>query len=262
MEMGISVITYAFHKMAAEGKIDLFGYLESCKYRYGLQTADIWDGFLVSLEEDYLRKVRDALDERELSLACLAVDGANLWDDDPERRKENNERAWSYLRAAEILGAQTVRMNSGGHRDYLDWPPEQFDHILERWQEYAQRAEEGGYRVGPENHWGPETVPGSLKKLCQAVDRPAFGVLLHMARWKGPDAESGDEMLAPWVMHTHISAGLDETSLPAKMALLRDRGYQGHWGIEVVAERYTEVGLWIARTRDVLESWRLEGQGS
>ena len=39
------------------GRMDVFGYLESCKYRYGLSAADIWNGFLVSTDDDYIQKI-------------------------------------------------------------------------------------------------------------------------------------------------------------------------------------------------------------
>ncbi len=85
--MNISIASYAFHGLLAESKMDLFGYLESSKYRYGLQTADVWNGMLPSIEEDYLRKVKDGLEERELVLANLCVDGPHIWEDDAEVRE-------------------------------------------------------------------------------------------------------------------------------------------------------------------------------
>jgi hypothetical protein len=256
----LSVISFAFVRMLEAGIQDLFGYLESCRYRYGLSAADIWDGSLISLDEDYLLRVRDALNERGLALACLAADGANLWADDPSQRQSNQENALRLLRAAEILGARTVRFNSGGDRGNTTWSDEQYDHVLGLWRSYAQRAYDNGYRVGPENHWGPESVPSTLKQLCEEVDSPGFGVLLHFARWNGPDAAQGDELLAPWAMHTHITTRLEGPSLAPAMEIVRDRGYEGYWGIEVVSERYTDVGLWIARVRNVLEIWRREGR--
>ena len=40
--MQISVASYAFHGLLKRGQMDLFGYLESCRYRYHLASADIW----------------------------------------------------------------------------------------------------------------------------------------------------------------------------------------------------------------------------
>ena len=73
--MKISIASYAFYGLLKEGVIDLFGYLESCRYRYQVRTADIWNGMLVSTEDDFLIQVKAALDERGLTLANLCVGG-------------------------------------------------------------------------------------------------------------------------------------------------------------------------------------------
>jgi sugar phosphate isomerase/epimerase len=258
--MKLAVMSYSFHQLAAEGEIDLFGYLETCRYRLGLRTADIWNGMLASTEEDYLRKVKEALEERDLALVNLAVDGAHLWEDDPDMREGLHQNALAHLRAAELLGAETVRIDAGGGHHDLEWTEEQFDHIVQGYQELAQRASDNGYRVGPENHWGPEANPTSLRELCQAVDNPAFGVLLHLNRWRGPEAESGDDVIAPWTMHTHLTGGIPAAELYDKMTALRDTGYDGYWSIEYPSTRYSEIELWLAQVRDVLERWRLEGR--
>ena len=82
--MNIAIASYAFHGLLRDGMIDLFGYLESSKYRYDLDTADIWNGMLLSTDDDYLVKVRRGLDERGLTLVNLCVDGPHIWE---ERRR-------------------------------------------------------------------------------------------------------------------------------------------------------------------------------
>ncbi|MFH1084259.1 MAG: TIM barrel protein [Chloroflexota bacterium] len=254
--MSISVISYSFHQLMRANKMDIFGYLESVKYRYGLQAADIWNGMLASTEDDYLAAVKDGLAERGLALANLAVDGAHTWEDDPATRELHYQRALEALKAGEALGAQTVRIDAGSRADA--WTPQEFDWIVKRYKEYAQRAYDGGYKIGPENHWGPEKVPAYLKALCQAVDSPAFGVLLHFERWSGDEAAAGDGIIAPWVMHTHVNRMIMDR-LEAKMAALRDAGYGGCWSVEHAAPNYTEVGVMLARVREVLERWRTAG---
>jgi len=250
--MNVSIASYSFHGLLAEGKMDLFGYLESCKYRYGLQSADIWNGMLLSTEEDYLRKVKDALDERELVLANLCVDEAHIWEDDADARERNYQNALAHLRAAEILGALTIRIDAGVTADAFT--NEQFDWIVKRYREYAQRARDEGYKVGPENHWGAEAVPANMKCLCEAVDHPAFGVLLHFR------GNEGDQVMAPWAMHTHLAWKITEDCLTESMTMLRVAGYTGYWGVEHHSgqDEYTEVAVQVARARDVLNRWRLE----
>ena len=256
--MKVSIISFAFSTLQAQGKTDIFGYLESCRYRFGLSTADIWGGSLASLDEDYLKKVRDGIEERGLECVCLASDKADLWVEDPDKRAANHQSALRHLEAARILGARTVRFNSGGDPNALEWTAEQYDYVASTWREYARQARDAGFRVGPENHWGPEDVPAQLQRLCRDVNDPAFGVLLHFGRWKGDGSERGDQAVAPWVMHTHINTRITPESLPQRMAALRDAGYRGCWGIEMVSSRYTEMELWVTMVRDVLERWRQE----
>jgi len=245
----ISIASYAFHGLVRQGMMDVYGYLESCKYRYGLDAADIWNGMLPSTDEEYLHKVKAALEERELALANLCVDRAHIWENDPEARERNYQNALAHLRAAEILGAETMRIDAGS-RD-PEFSAEQFDLVVKRFREYAQRAYDHGYKVGPENHWGPEVVPATMVRICEAVDHPAFGVLLHLK-------DEGDELMAPWAMHTHISWGITEGPLEEKMAMLRDAGYAGYWGIEYHSgeHEYSQVAVQVARVRDVLSRWR------
>ena len=49
--MRVSVMAYSFHGLLEQGRMDIFGFLETCKYRYRLETADLWNGFLKSTDE-------------------------------------------------------------------------------------------------------------------------------------------------------------------------------------------------------------------
>ena len=254
--MELSFCSYSLNKLTKAGTMDVFGYLESCKYRFNLPAADLWHGTLASLDPAYLSQVKAGLEERGLGLADVCIDGAHIWEDDPEAREVHYGRALDNLQAAEFLGARTVRIDAGGARQDEDWTDEQFEAIVTRYQEYAQRAYDNGYKVGPENHWGAEAVPGPLKRLCEAVDHPAFGVLLHSGRWHGPDADDGDAIVIPWTMHTHFTPASSDSALFKTMTALRDAGYEGCYSVEMNTLRYTEVAAMLARIRDVGEQWR------
>jgi len=258
--MKLSICSYTFNHLTSSGRMNVSGFLETCKYRYGLQAVEIWNETLASLDEGYLAGVKEGLAERELVLACVCVDDAHIWEDDAEGREANYRNAVAHLQAAEALGARSVRIDAGGGWQDLAWTDEQFDEIVRRYREYARRAADNGYSVGPENHWGPETVPANMKKLCEAVDSPAFGVLLHAGRWNGEDAGKGDEIVLPWVMHAHLSPKLSDGALSRTMTMLRDVGYEGYHSVEMDAGRYTEVAVLLARIRDVGAQWRLAHQ--
>ncbi len=244
--MKISLASYAFHGLLENGMMDVFGYLETCKYRYHLDSADIWNGFFPTTEDDFLKKVDQGLKERELLLANLCVDSAHIWEDDEAQREKNYQNALAHLHAGEVLGAKTVRIDAGGHAE--TWTNEQFDLIVQRYKEFAQRAYDKGYKVGPENHWGTEVNAQNMKLLCNAVDHPAFGVLLHFR------GDSGDAVMAPWAMHTHISWEITEAGLDESLSLLASSGYQGYYGVEhhSGANEYSKVAIQLARVKDAV----------
>lgn len=257
--MNISVLSYSFRGLLAEGKMDVFGYLETCKYRYHLSAADIWTGFLPNIDEDFLKKVKDGLDERELVLADLCVDGAHIWEPKPEDRERNYQNALAHLKVAAILGAKFMRIDAGGRGD--TWTNEEFDHIVKRYKEYAQWAYDHGFKVGIENHWGPEGIWANLKKVYEAVDHPGFGVSCHIGGWSGSPEEkaSTDRLVAPWVCHTHIPWNICEDSLMEKLKNLWNIGYEGYYSVEhhTGANEYSEVAIQIAKVRDALDRLRI-----
>lgn len=241
--------------------MDIFGFLESCRYRYGLSAADVWNGFLPSTNADDLRKIKDALDERELELADLCVDRAHVWDDDPAVRETNHRNALAHLEAARILGARFVRIDAGSRAE--NWTDDQFEHIVGRYRAYAQFAYDNGFKMGAENHWGPEKSWANLKRLYEAVNHPGFGLSIHIGGWTGSDEEKdrADREVAPWVCHTHFAWNITEgPQLEEKMRNLRDVGYDGYYSVEhhSAKDEYSEVGIQVARVRDVMQKWRRE----
>ena len=252
--MNISIASYSFHGLVDVGMMDVFGYLEACKYRYHLNTADIWNGLMgrdtnVYLSEDFLKKVKDAFAERELTLVNYHADGCHFWEPDPAVREKHYKLALAHVKAAEFLGAKTVRIDTGGHDP--SWSNEQFDVIASRSREFAKRAADGGYRFGPEVHWGAELDPANLEKLALAVDHPGFGLLLHLGRYRNATAEEGDKRLVRWAMHTHVDAATIRDRLDSTLETLNNAGYRGSLSVEDGGGKheYATVGVMIAQVR-------------
>jgi sugar phosphate isomerase/epimerase len=244
--MYIAIASYSFHGLLAEGKMDLFGYLESLKYRYRVHAADIWNGSWFSTDEAFLAKLKEGLQERELELANLCVDGPHLWEDDPAVRAQHHVEFLKYMHAAEVLGARTIRIDAGGRGEtYTD---EQMAWIVNLYREYAQRAYDNGYKVGPENHWGTEAIPANMVRICEAVAHPGFGMLLHFR------GNEGDALMAPWAMHTHISWDIAENYLDESIQTLAKVGYKGAWSVEhhSAQDEYARVAIQYAKVRDAV----------
>lgn len=259
-----SIMSYAFHGLLRRGMIDLFGYLETSKYRYHLQAVHLWSGYFESTDEAYLMKVKEAVAERELAIGEIAVDGAHVWDDDSEVRAKNHENAKAYLNAARFLGIPFVRIDAGGNRETMVWTDDEFDHIVGRFKEYAQYAQDHGFRVGAENHWGPEKRWDNYQKLYHAVDHPAFGLSCHLGSWAGTEEEKriADRECAPWVCCTHIDWNIcTGPLLEEKLTNLWNVGYAGYYSVEhhTGKDEYREVEIQLALVRDKLERFKEAG---
>lgn len=250
--MKISIAGYSVHGLLAEGKIDLFGYLESCRYRYGLDTADLWNGLLPTLDDDFIRKARQGLEERELTLVNYHADGCHVWEDDPQDRERNRQLARQHLKAAATLGAKTVRIDTGGRLERMT--PAQLETVARGFREYCIFGQEHGFVVGPETHWGFSLFADNMEAIARAVDHPAYGILLHIGHWEDGDPDGGDRRLAPYTAHTHVDAQITRTCLAEKMQLLLDAGYTGYWGVEhhSAQNEYAEIAVQLATVRRVL----------
>ena len=200
-----AVMSYSFHGLRNIGVMDVFGYLETVRDRYGLFTADIWNGMLDSTDPDYIQKVKDAVDERGLTVVNFCCDQAHVWDNDLTTRAENEARAWDYIKVGEILGAKTIRIDVGIRED--EPSEEQIDYVVKKYQEYCDAAAKFGAKLGPENHWGASLNPELIETLFRRVDRPNFGLLLHLGDWIGTEEEKDlyDRRFAPRAMHIHMN---------------------------------------------------------
>jgi sugar phosphate isomerase/epimerase len=259
--MKISILSYSFRGLYNAGMMDVFGYLETCKFRYGLNAADLWSGFFPTTEDEFVLKVGEGLQERDMELADIAVDGANVWEPDPGQREQHHQRALRFLEIADALNARFVRIDAGGSRETMVWTDEEFDFIAARYREYAQYAYDHGFKVGLENHWGPEKVWSNLKRMYEAVNHPGFGVSCHLWSWAGSEEEQAiaDAAVAPWVSHTHIAWYLCEGPLLDKLGNLWRVGYNGYYSVEhhSATDEYEEIGIQIAKVRDALNKLRL-----
>ncbi|MBO0992121.1 sugar phosphate isomerase/epimerase family protein [Bacillus sp. SD088] len=260
--MNISLAGFSFYNLLKENKMDIFHYLETVKYRYHLNTVDLWNGFFSTQEdtlrilsdETYIENIKDAIEERDLTVVNFAIDGAHIWDPDPAIREKLHENALKHLEAAKLLGAKTVRIDTGGYES-LQINEEQFDLIVKRYQEYCEVVEEYGIYIGPENHMGPSLVPKTMLDIAKAVDRPNYGILLHASRWKGEDQSHGNSMLASYAYHVHFDPKrTDLNHMENEIKPLMDAGYRGYWAIEYnpVENHYLEIEWALASLKKSL----------
>lgn len=231
MTFHVALASYSFHGLVGKGQLNLLGYLELLSSRYQVHWADIWTGLLPpeSLDDAYLKTVRGWLDERQIGLANLCVDGPYVYHPDPDVRKQHERLMLRYLDAARMLGARSVRIDFGGDNQAM--PDEAFEAIVAQYRVYCRICEDCGIKIGPENHWGWDRDPDNLRRVRDAVDSPAYGHLYHVRDWTKPDEASLLEVCLPCLMHTHFPADTVTWCKPL-LKRLAASGYTGACSIE------------------------------
>lgn len=251
MKFKQSVASFSFHGLLEEKKMDIFHYLETCRYRYSLDTADIWNGFIASYEDEYLKKVRQALDDREMTLVNLCCDFAHPWSDNKEELARQNSIAADCLKAARILGAKTVRFDLGVHT--TDITDEQIDYTSKKFREYARIGAADGFKVCFENHWGASTNFKVVETMFEAINDSNFGLLLHLGNWTDETLEEKDAhdiAMASRACHMHFSQPYCERA-DKVLKPIYDAGYRGVWATEHHSGKneYNEVDYQLAAMR-------------
>ncbi len=115
--MNFSVASYSFHRLLEVGEQDMFKYITISK-KLGCTHLDPWNGHLEPLIKesnefksgrnalresfspgslDYAHRVREAVDEAGLPVACLAIDDAHIWEESPAARDINRRAAYRWL---------------------------------------------------------------------------------------------------------------------------------------------------------------------
>ena len=273
----LSICSYSFQRLLEAGQQDVFQYISDC-HTLGCTQLDLWNGHLPSLlddesrlpssftpeyaqlspaEMDYLARIKAAADHAGLPFGCLAVDGAHIYEPSAEARQAQQIKAYRWLNIAEQLGAQQIRIDSGG-------PPEMPEAVLETivtgYKDLIKRANEKGIEVVIENHWGASRIPENVVRILEAV--PGLGLLFDTGNWPDELRETGWTQCARYARATHLKtyafdAEGNETTvdIPRAMRILQEAGYQGSWGIESVprqGDEYEAAKKSVALVRRVL----------
>jgi sugar phosphate isomerase/epimerase len=260
----IGICSFSFHRLLAEGRQDIFQYILDCK-ELGATQLDPWNAHLAPIRSgddvlhaghnpddsmhleaqdvEYIDRVKAAADEAGLPFGCIAVDGAHIYEADPDKRAANRARAYRWLNVAQRLGAQQMRIDSGGAAELND---EELAVIVEGYRDLIDRAKPAGIQIVVENHWGPTTDPDQLLRLLDAV--PGLGFLHDLHNWRPEVRDRGRRLLADRSDCLHVKTfAFDETGddpdekAREGLQLLKDAGYRGAWGVESVPRDGNEI---------------------
>jgi sugar phosphate isomerase/epimerase len=173
----------------------------------------------------------------------------DLCEHDVEKRKAGVEVAKKWLDGAKILGAKSMRVNSGGPR-ILPQPETQSDgypksddiakylrNCIESLKELADHGGKVGVKVTLENHWGLTANPTNIIIMLNEVNSKWCEASPDFCNWEHEYMlYNGLKILAPYA-HTNVHAKYwsrwgNNNDVRRSVKIMTASGYEGTFALE------------------------------
>jgi len=238
----IGICSYSFHRLLEGGRQDMFQYILDCR-KLDCTQLDPWNEHFAATEDAYLAKVKEAAKRAELPFGLIAVDGGHIHEPTAEARAARRKTAYQWIEIAKKLGAKQIRLDAGGT---AAMPPEEFEIIVQGFDDLKKRCRDAGLELVMENHFGASVIPGNVVKIIEAT---GIGLLLDSFNWARGKEADGWIKCARYARACHIKAFAfaDDgeeltTNVAAFVRLLKKASYRGAWGVESVPIDGDEMG--------------------
>lgn len=171
----------------------------------------------------------------------------DICDLDPEKRRAGIEVAKKWLTGMSILGAKSMRVNSGGPRiapnavvtsDYPknDELTKYLTNCIESFKEMAEHGSKVGVKVTLENHWGLTANPMNIRIIVEEVNSPFCEASPDFCNWENEYMMyHGLAALAPYA-HTNVHAKFwnrwQDPDVQRNVKIMTSAGYMGTFALE------------------------------
>jgi sugar phosphate isomerase/epimerase len=171
----------------------------------------------------------------------------DICDPDEAKRKEGISVAKKWLDGAKILGAKSMRVNSGGPRivpnavatsDYpkADELAGYLKRCIESFKEMADHGEKAGVKVTLENHWGLTANPMNIRIIVDEVKSKFCEASPDFCNWEHEYLMyNGLKALAPYA-HTNVHAKYwnrwKDNDVKRSVRIMMDAGFEGTFALE------------------------------
>jgi sugar phosphate isomerase/epimerase len=257
MKLGID--SYSYHRYFGEvyagvqkepsKKMDLEDFLKRAK-ELGVDGVSLETCFMKSFKSDYLKKVRELLDEYNFEVVVawghpLGLEGG--------RNKEAAADMVKHFETCKILGANVMRM-VGSSLDFRNDPHlPQIKNILGLLREPVKIAEDSGIKLAMENHF--DFTIEEMLLIIESINSKNFGITFD----SGNCLRNGDEpvqsarLLGEHIFATHLKdvapmygadpkewyyyactpIGQGVIDIPSMIKVLAENNYKGLLAVEI-----------------------------
>jgi len=171
----------------------------------------------------------------------------DICDLDAEKRRTGVQIAKKWIDGAKILGAKSMRVNSGGPRiapcalATTDYPKNDelakyLNNCIESFKEMADYGGKNGVRVTLENHWGLTANPINIRIIVDEVRHPYCEASPDFCNWEHEYLMyNGLKDLAPYA-HTNVHAKYwnrwKDNDVRRSVKIMTDAGFKGTFALE------------------------------
>jgi len=225
----------------------------------GFKGVGIWHADLDHiLESRSLTEMKQILDDN--GITHVELEFLSDWFLEGERKKQSDIQKRKLLGAAEALGAHHIKVGDFYHEKYF------MPHVIEAFAALCSDAAEHGTKIGFELM--PFAMIDTLKDCLTMIEgaaAPNGGIVFdmwHLAKMGVPWAEvqqvpvkwivgvelNDGTFVAPWSLHEDTInhrrfCGEGEFDVKGFVESIRETGYAGPWGIEVLSEELRRMPL-------------------
>ena len=249
--MKTSCSSWSYHRTIADGKMDMFGFVEECA-NLGLDGVELLFVHFDSTETDYLRKLKHACTSRHLSIAAVSPGGHLTVQDDAEREADV-EDVCRWIDVAAYLGAPRIRFFCGSGDELDAGGVELYGKVLAAMKKIVAKCEEKGIVAALENHGG--TNADQLLRFHKDIANPWFAFTLDTGNFPpasrvGPETYTSIERIAPHASMIHakffnvLEDGRDRDFDWERIhAILKGANFRGFLSVEYEGEDGDEVAV-------------------
>ena len=265
--MRITAATFAFHKAFSEKRLDLEGYVRTCRDS-GLDAVEFNNGYLEEEDADP-RELKRLAVSMGLDVAALAIELVFVRESEEELRAEE-DKLQRLLEKAHLLGCPILRVNTGQPPDRVEkladpaFTREQLTgRAVSAFRSVMPIAERMGIVIAMENHFALTSTSWETISFVERVGSDWMRVNIDTGNFIDPDwigwgkdwreepdywrrapmqedAYEGIERLAAHMIYSHVKIygitdnGGDDIYLDYDRILdiYRRAGYQGYLSIE------------------------------
>jgi len=168
-------------QLVVERSMSVFDWIEMAA-ELPIDGLELYDGFLETLDEGYLEKVRLAIERRHLKMPMLCC-SPDFTQPDPDARRKEIEREKKMIDVTASLGGKFCRVLSGQRRPQIS-RAEGVRLVVESIGEMLEYAAQRGIVLALENHYKdnywkyPEFAQHTdvFLEIVSQIDSPWFGV--------------------------------------------------------------------------------------